>query len=59
VGEGGGRIYLNFGNDWRSDFTISIDRKDVRAFAVPVSTSKGLPAKGCGCVAGSSGATDR
>ena len=33
VGEGGGRIYLNFAKDWRSDFTISVDRKDVPAFA--------------------------
>lgn len=31
VGEGGGRIYLNFGDDWRSDFTISVERKDVPA----------------------------
>jgi endonuclease YncB( thermonuclease family) len=33
VGEGGGRLYLNFGPDWRSDFTVSIDRKHVREFA--------------------------
>jgi hypothetical protein len=33
VGEGGGRIYLNFAKDWRSDFTISVDRKDAPAFA--------------------------
>jgi endonuclease YncB( thermonuclease family) len=33
VGEGGGRLYLNFTNDWRSDFTVSIDRKDASAFA--------------------------
>lgn len=33
VGEGGGRLYLNFGPDWRSDFTVSIDRKNVSAFA--------------------------
>ncbi len=32
VGEGGGRIYLNFADDWRSDFTISIERKDIPAF---------------------------
>jgi micrococcal nuclease len=32
VGEGGGRIYLNFGNDWRSDFTVSVERKDVPKF---------------------------
>jgi hypothetical protein len=33
VGEGGGRLYLNFAKDWRSDFTISIARKDLSAFA--------------------------
>ena len=33
VGEGGGRLYLNFAPDWRSDFTISVERKDVGAFA--------------------------
>ncbi len=33
VGEGGGRLYLNFTPDWRSDFTISVERKDVSAFA--------------------------
>ena len=27
VGEGGGRLYLNFTPDWRSDFTIAIERK--------------------------------
>jgi micrococcal nuclease len=33
VGEGGGRLYLNFAPDWRSDFTVSVERKDVSAFA--------------------------
>lgn len=33
VGEGGGRLYLNFAQDWRRDFTISIERKDLRHFA--------------------------
>jgi hypothetical protein len=32
VGEGGSRIYLNFGTDWHSDFTVEIERKDARAF---------------------------
>jgi endonuclease YncB( thermonuclease family) len=27
-----GRVYLNFDTDWRRDFTISIARKDARAF---------------------------
>jgi micrococcal nuclease len=30
---GGGRLYLNFTSDWRSDFTISVERKAVGAFA--------------------------
>jgi endonuclease YncB( thermonuclease family) len=33
VGEGSGRVYLNFASDWRSDFTISVARKDAPAFA--------------------------
>jgi micrococcal nuclease len=41
VGEGGGRRYLNFADDWRSDFTISIERKDVGVF-----TSAGIDLKG-------------
>src|SRR3990170_495156 len=35
VGEGGGRLYLNFTPDWRSDFTISVGRNAVGAFAAP------------------------
>jgi micrococcal nuclease len=33
VGEGTGRVYLNFAPDWKSDFTISVARKDVSVFA--------------------------
>ncbi len=33
VGEGRVRMYLNFAQDWRRDFTINIERKDVSAFA--------------------------
>ncbi len=33
VGQGSGRLYLNFAPDWRSDFTISIARRDAAAFA--------------------------
>ena len=33
VGEGRIRIYLNFAQDWRRDFTLSVDRKDLSAFA--------------------------
>ena len=32
VGQGAGRIYLNFARDWKSDFTVSVERKDVAAF---------------------------
>lgn len=45
VGERGGRIYLNFADDWRSDFTISIERKDVQAFAASGIDLKGLAGK--------------
>lgn len=41
VGEGGGRIYLNFAKDWRSDFTIGVERKDLSAF-----TAAGIDLKG-------------
>jgi endonuclease YncB( thermonuclease family) len=40
VGEGSGRLYLNFAPDWRSDFTISVARKDAPAF-----TASGLDVK--------------
>jgi hypothetical protein len=33
VGEGRIRIYLNFAQDWRRDFTLSVERKAVGAFA--------------------------
>jgi hypothetical protein len=33
VGEGRIRMFLNFAQDWRRDFTVSIDRKAVGAFA--------------------------
>jgi endonuclease YncB( thermonuclease family) len=33
VGEGRVRMFLNFAQDWRRDFTVSIDRKTVSAFA--------------------------
>jgi micrococcal nuclease len=45
VGERGGRIYLNFADNWRSDFTISIERKDVSAFAAAGIDLKGLAGK--------------
>jgi micrococcal nuclease len=32
VGEAGGRIYLNFAKDWRSDFTIVVEGSDAGAF---------------------------
>ena len=33
VGKGSGRLYLNFASDWRTDFTVSIERKDAASFA--------------------------
>ena len=32
VGGTGGRTYLNFTEDWRTDFTIVVERKNVAAF---------------------------
>jgi endonuclease YncB( thermonuclease family) len=32
VGGGAGRLYLNFGRDWHTDFTVEIERKDKDAF---------------------------
>lgn len=31
VGEGKGSIYLNFAKDWRTDFTVLVERKDSEA----------------------------
>jgi hypothetical protein len=45
VGEGRGRFYLNFAEDWRRDFTVSIERKDARAFADAGIDPKGLTGK--------------
>jgi hypothetical protein len=45
VGEGGGRIYLNFTQDWRSDFTVSVERKDAVAFAAAGLDLKALQGK--------------
>jgi hypothetical protein len=33
VGAGSGRLYLNFSQDWRRDFTVSVERKVLAAFA--------------------------
>ena len=33
VGGGAARTYLNFGQDWHTDFTVEIERKDKPAFA--------------------------
>lgn len=56
VGEGRGRLYLNFAEDWRRDFTVSIERKDARAFADAGIDLKGLAGKRVR-VSGSPGAT--
>ncbi|HEX2449056.1 MAG TPA: thermonuclease family protein [Methyloceanibacter sp.] len=45
VGEGGGRLYLNFATDWRRDFTISVDRKDAPSFAAAGIDLKALAGK--------------
>lgn len=28
-----GRLYINFGDDWRTDFTVTVERADARLFA--------------------------
>jgi hypothetical protein len=57
VGEGSGRLYLNFAGDWHSDFTISIARKDAVPLPPPGSIRRRLPASACACAAGSPGGT--
>lgn len=37
-----GRLYLNFGEDWRDDFTITIAPRDVRHFREDVSDYSGV-----------------
>src|SRR3546814_18409837 len=32
VGRGGGSTYLNFGEDWRQDFTVAVDRQAQKLF---------------------------
>jgi micrococcal nuclease len=53
VGEGSGRLYLNFAGDWHSDFTISIARKDAAAFAAAGLDPPALAGKACACAGGS------
>ena len=45
VGEGAGRLYLNFTADWRSDFTVSVDRKNASVFAAAGIDLKALTGK--------------
>jgi endonuclease YncB( thermonuclease family) len=45
VGEGAGRVYLNFARDWKSDFTISNPRKDANAFQAEGIDLKALAGK--------------
>jgi len=57
VGEGAGRLYLNFTPDWRSDFTVSIARKDVSAFTAAGIDLNALAGKRIRARASSLGAT--
>ncbi|MSO74388.1 MAG: hypothetical protein EXQ99_04435 [Alphaproteobacteria bacterium] len=44
VSRAGGRVYLNFGADYRSDFTISVAARDRRVFdaaGIDLSTYEG------------------
>ena len=45
VGQGAGRVYLNFARDWRRDFTVSVERKDVGAFTAAGIDLKALAGK--------------
>ena len=45
VGEARDRLYLNFGEDWRRDFTMSVERKDAAAFAAAGLDLKALAGK--------------
>jgi micrococcal nuclease len=45
VGEGGGRLYLNFAKDWRTDFTVSIARKSLPTFSAAGIDLKSLAGK--------------
>jgi micrococcal nuclease len=45
VGEGAGRVYLNFDRDWKSDFTVTVARKDVSAFTAVGVDLKALAGK--------------
>lgn len=45
VGEGSGRVYLNFAKDWRSDFTVLVERKDGEAFEAAGMDVKALAGK--------------
>lgn len=45
TGETAGRLYLNFTRDWRTDFTIAIESKDVPAFTAAGMDLKSLKGK--------------
>ena len=58
VGQGAGRVYLNFARDWEGNFTISVERKDLAVFAAAGIHLEALPS-GCACAIGSCGGTAR
>ena len=45
VGEAGGRFYLNFAKDWRSDFIIVVEGTDAAAFKTAGMEPKALAGK--------------
>src|SRR3546814_17183799 len=45
VGRGGGRAYLNFGEDWRPDFTVAVDRTAQKLFQAQGLALDRLPGK--------------
>ena len=57
VGEGSGRLYLNFAGDWHSDFTSALRGKTPPPLPPPGSIRRRSPASACACAAGSPGGT--
>src|SRR3546814_1675799 len=45
VGRGGGSTYLNFGEDWRQDFTVALDRQAQKLFEAQGIALDGLAGK--------------
>ena len=58
VEQKGGRTYLNFGADWRSDFTVLVPARSAASSPRQALTCPATKGEWCGCAAGSNRATD-